>query len=248
VTPAARVGEGTQTAYVLALAFDLLPEEMRRPAADHLIADVRQRKHLTTGFLGTPYLLHVLTRYGFDREAFMLLEREQYPSWLYPVKQGATTIWERWDGIRPDGSFQSASMNSFNHYAYGAVGDWMYRTMGGLAPDDSAPGYKHIVFEPHPGGTIASVRVSHDSPYGRVASAWTIDGSRFTLAVDVPPNTRATVRLPRSRVAEVTEGGRPLPAGGPGGARQDGDRVSIEVGSGHYEFASVLAPAQEPRH
>jgi alpha-L-rhamnosidase len=239
VTPAGRVGEGTQTAYVLALAFDLLPEEMRAPAAGYLVRDVRAHKHLTTGFLGTPYLLHVLTRYGFDEEAYLLLEREQYPSWLYPVKQGATTIWERWDGIKPDGSFQTASMNSFNHYAYGAVGDWMYRVMAGIDLDEASPGYKHVIVAPHPGGHITKATVSHETPYGRVASGWSIAGDRFELTVEVPPNARATVRLPRARLENATESGHPLREGsGIVAVRQDGDGVVVEVGSGRYQFAS----------
>ncbi len=241
VTPAARVGEGTQTAYVLALHFDLLPPDMREKAAAHLVRDVRQRQHLTTGFLGTPYLLHVLTRYGYMDEAYMLLEREQYPSWLYPITKGATTIWERWDGIKPDGSFQDAGMNSFNHYAYGAVGDWMYRVMTGIEIDEAAPGYRHILIQPRPGGKTTKAGARHDSPYGTVASAWTLDARRFELTVQVPPNTRATIRLPRTTLTSVTEGGQPIERVKDLLARrQDKDDVVVEVGSGEYRFASTV--------
>ncbi|MGH9331419.1 MAG: family 78 glycoside hydrolase catalytic domain [Vicinamibacterales bacterium] len=240
VTPAARVGEGTQTAYVLALQFDLLPEAIRATAAGHLVRDVRERKHLTTGFLGTPYLLHVLARYGYLDEAYLLLEREQYPSWLYPITKGATTIWERWDGIKPDGSFQDQGMNSFNHYAYGAVGDWMYRVMAGIEIDDAAPGYRHVLIQPRPGGKSTKVSASHDTPYGRVASSWTLAGERFERTVQVPPNTRAAVRLPRARLAAVTEGGQPLErATEVYAARQENDDVVLEVGSGQYRFSSI---------
>jgi alpha-L-rhamnosidase len=241
VTPAARVAEGTQTAYVLTLQFDLLPEAMRETAARNLAKEVRARKHLTTGFLGTPFLLHVLSRYGYLAEAYLLLERKEYPSWLYPVTQGATTIWERWDGIKPDGSMQDAGMNSFNHYAYGAVGDWMYGVMAGLRIDDAAPGYKHFFVEPHPGGTLTRASTSHDTPYGRAASGWTLENGRFELTVEVPPNTRATVRIPQARLASVSESGKPL-RGVPGilDARQDGDVATIEVGSGRYVLASRL--------
>ena len=152
VTATGRVGENTQTAYAVALQFDLLPEAMRAAAAGRLAQDIRQRKHLTTGFVGTPYLCHVLSRYGYLDEAYLLLNREQYPSWLYPVKQGATTIWERWDGLKPDGTFQDKGMNSFNHYAYGAIGEWMYRVMAGIEIDPAAPGYKHTLIQPRPGG------------------------------------------------------------------------------------------------
>jgi alpha-L-rhamnosidase len=238
VTTTGRVGENTQTAYAVALQFDLLPEALRATAARRLAQDVRQRKHLTTGFLGTPYLCHVLSRYGYLDEAYLLLNREDYPSWLYPVKQGATTIWERWDGQKPDGTFQDVGMNSFNHYAYGAIGDWMYRVMAGIDTDEAAPGYKHIFIQPRPGGGFTDVRASHETPYGKVASAWTRKEGAFELAVEVPPNTRATVRLPKAQLAAVTEGGRPLAEGnGIRGPKQDGETVVVEVGSGAYRFA-----------
>jgi alpha-L-rhamnosidase len=244
VTDAGRVGEGTQTAYALALQFDLLPEELRAAAARRLAEDVRTRKHLTTGFLGTPPLCHVLSRYGYLDEAYLLLNREEYPSWLYPVKQGATTIWERWDGQKPDGSFQTVEMNSFNHYAYGAIGDWMYRVMAGIDVDEAAPGYKHVLIQPRPGGGFTSVKASHETPYGKVASAWTIADGRFELAVEVPPNTKATLRLPKAELASVTEGGKPLADGnGVSARRQDGDSAVIEIGSGRYRFAYAWAPS-----
>jgi len=238
VTTTGRVGENTQTAYAVALQFDLLPEELRAAAAKRLAEDVRRRKHLTTGFLGTPYLCHVLTRYGYLDEAYLLLNREDYPSWLYPVKQGATTIWERWDGQKPDGTFQDVGMNSFNHYAYGAIGDWMYRVMAGIDTDEAEPGYKHILIQPRPGGGFTDVKASHETPYGKVSSAWTRKDGTLDLRVEVPPNTRATVRLPQAQLASVTEGGQPLAgASGIGGPRQDGDAVVVEVGSGAYRFA-----------
>ena len=236
VTPDGRVGEATQTAYVLALQFDLLPEGMRAGAAARLAKDVREHKHLTTGFLGTPYLCHVLSRYGYLTDAYMLIERTEYPSWLYPVTKGATTIWERWDGLKPDGSFQDAGMNSFNHYAYGAVGDWLYRVMAGLEIDESAPAYKHLLVQPQPGGTITSASARYESMYGRVSSGWLIANGRFELTVDVPPNTTATIRLPHAASASVTEGGSPLGPDLQRGARQDGDAMVLDVGSGRYRF------------
>ncbi|HEY3403813.1 MAG TPA: family 78 glycoside hydrolase catalytic domain, partial [Ohtaekwangia sp.] len=130
LTPSGRLVSSTQTAYVLALNFDMLPEALRAQAADRLAQNVKDYgNHLTTGFLGTPYLCHVLTRFGHADVAFSLLLQESYPSWLYPVKMGATTIWERWDGIKPDSTFQVPTMNSYNHYAYGAIGDWMYHVV-----------------------------------------------------------------------------------------------------------------------
>ncbi len=238
VTETGRVGEDTQTAYTLALQFDLLPEDLRPVAAKRLAQEVRTRKHLTTGFLGTPYLCHVLVRYGYLDEAYMLLNREEYPSWLYPVKQGATTIWERWDGLKPDGSFQSAGMNSFNHYAYGAIGEWMYRVIAGIEIDEAAPGYKHILIQPRPGGGFTSARASHQTMYGQVSSAWTLKDGTFELAVEIPANTRATVRLPGAQLASVTEGGRPVGASnGIAAPKQVGGDVTLEVGSGLYRFA-----------
>jgi alpha-L-rhamnosidase len=240
VTPAGRVGPNTQTAYVLALHFDLLPEELRPGAAARLAEAVREaHDHLTTGFVGTPYLCHVLSRYGYTDLAYELLNQESYPSWLYPVKKGATTIWERWDGIKPDGSFQDPGMNSFNHYAYGAIGDWLYRVVAGIEVDPAEPGYRHVLFQPQPGGGLTYVRATLDSPYGLVASAWELTEADFHLRVTVPPNAHATVRLLARTLDEVTEGGRPLTTGdGVLGAHMADDVAIIEVGSGDYAFAT----------
>ena len=131
---------------------------------ERLADDVNAFGHLTTGFLGTPDLCHVLTRYGYLDEAYKLLYRKDYPSWLYPVTQGATTIWERWDGQKPDGTFQNPGMNSFNHYAYGAVGDWLYRKVAGIDLDPEVPGFKSFIVKPHPGGEMNDVNASHDIP------------------------------------------------------------------------------------
>jgi alpha-L-rhamnosidase len=233
-----RVGEGTQTAYVLALDFDLLPQALRPLAAGQLAEDVRTRGHLTTGFLGTPHLLKVLSRFGYLDEAYMLLNRTEYPSWLYPVTHGATTIWERWDGIKPDGSFQDKSMNSFNHYAYGAVGEWMYQVIGGIEIDSEAPGYKHVLIHPHVGGGLTHAVTSHAGPYGTVRSAWHLDGDRFSLRVGIPPNSTATIQLPNAGLTDVTEGDVPLSrAVGVTRSRQVGRNVLADLGSGQYEFS-----------
>ena len=247
VTETGRVGEDTQTAYALALQFDLLPDEMRPVAAKRLAQEVQRRGHLTTGFVGTPYLCHVLSRYGYLDEAYMLLNREEYPSWLYPVKAGATTIWERWDGQKPDGSFQDKEMNSFNHYAYGAIGDWMYRVMAGIEIDEAAPGYKHILIQPQPGGRFTSVKATHSTMYGTVSSKWTLSDGKFELMVEVPANTRATVRLPRAQLANVTEGGQALTTQpGISNARQEGGSVTVEIGSGRYVFVCGLTKPARP--
>ncbi len=238
VTQTGRVSENTQTAYTLALAFDLLPESLRNESARRLAADVRNRdNHLTTGFVGTPDLCHTLSRYDYLDVAYDLLLQDTYPSWLYPVKKGATTVWERWDGIKPDSTFQDAGMNSFNHYAYGAIGDWMYRVVAGIEIDPENPGYKHVLIQPRPGGGLSSVRASLNSMYGAVASHWEFVDDRFSLSVRIPPNTRATIRLPGAVLEEVFESERPVgSAEGIDSAVQVDDAVLVESGSGNYVF------------
>ena len=158
---------------------------------------------------------------------------------MYPVTKGATTIWERWDGIKPDGSFQDKGMNSFNHYAYGAIGEWMYRVSAGIDIDPRQPGYKHILIQPHPGGGLTFVKASVHSMYGQVASAWEIKDGILTLRVEVPANTTATVRLPNAKLQQVTESGVPLPASpGVSHPQQLADAVTAEIGSGSYVFES----------
>ncbi|MCB0584260.1 MAG: glycoside hydrolase family 78 protein, partial [Phaeodactylibacter sp.] len=249
MTPNGRLASSTQTAYVLALAFDMLPEDQRRQAAERLAENVRRYGHITTGFLGTPHICHVLSEYGFTDLAYDLLFRRKYPSWLYPVTMGATTIWERWDGIKPDGSFQNVGMNSFNHYAYGAIGDWLYRRVAGIAIDPANPGYKHIVIQPEPTDSLSFARAIHECPYGVIESGWGRDGDRLKIEVSIPPNTRATVRLPGAEMAGVRLDGELLGEKGRGregesgrvgdgvlGVRQDGEDTVLEVGSGTYVF------------
>jgi alpha-L-rhamnosidase len=210
-------------------------------AAARLAEEVRKSYyHLTTGFVGTPYLCHVLSRYGYTDVAYELLNQESYPSWLYPVKKGATTIWERWDGIKPDGSFQDPGMNSFNHYAYGAIGEWLYGVVAGLEIDPVEPGYKHLLCRPQPGGGLTYARATLDTPYGAVSSAWELTEADFRLSLTVPANARATVLLPAQSLAAVTEGGQPLALGNGINSFQVADKVAIiEVGSGSYEFVTT---------
>ncbi len=239
VSSTGRVGENTQTAYALAIAFDLLPDSLVSTAADRLARDVASREHhLTTGFLGTPYLLHVLDATGHIADAFALLTQRTYPSWLYPITRGATTMWERWDGIRPDSSFEDPGMNSFNHYAFGAVGDWMYQNIGGIDVDPAAPGYRHSRIAPRPGAGLTSASASLETAYGTLQSAWRLDGPRFTLDVVVPPNTTTEVTLWNARLDQVREGGAGLTArDGIRATRQRGPDVVVDVGSGRYSFA-----------
>ncbi len=196
VTSSGRLVSNTQTAYCLAIAFELLPENLIPKAADYLAKDVAKMGHLTTGFVGTPLLCKTLSDTGHEDLAFMLLNRKEYPSWLYPVTQGATTIWERWDGQKPDGTFQNVGMNSFNHYAYGAIGEWLYTYVSGIQIDEKNPGYKHFVLAPHPGGGLTNANAEFNSMYGKIKSAWKIDGDKVTYEFEIPANTTATIILP----------------------------------------------------
>ena len=235
-----RLVSNTQTAYVLALNFDMLPESQRGEAAQRLADNVRSYgNHLTTGFLGTPYLCHVLTRFGYDTVAYKLLLQDTYPSWLYPVKMGATTIWERWDGIKPDSSFQTPSMNSFNHYSYGAIGDWMYRNVCGIDTYSDEPGYKHIRIMPHTSDSLSFAKADLKTYYGTVSSHWKIDNGNLQLDIEIPANTKATIYIPTSTTESITEGGISLSSvkdikfiG------KEGNDIVVEVGSGKYHFSS----------
>jgi alpha-L-rhamnosidase len=233
-----RLVSGTQTAYVLALQFDMLPENLREQAAARLAENVKSYgDHLTTGFLGTPYLCHVLTRFGYNDLSYKLLLQPTYPSWLYPVKMGATTIWERWDGRKPDSSFQTPGMNSFNHYSYGAIGDWMYRVMVGIDTYQDEPGYKHIRIMPHPGGSFSRASASLETHYGKLSAAWNIENEKFGIDVEIPANTHATVFIPSPDASHVTEQGRPVgSAEGITIAGNENGYTSINLGSGKYHF------------
>ena len=237
ITPNGRLASNTQTAYSLALAFDLVPADQKKVAAKRLVEDVRRFKHITTGFLGASPICHMLSDNGYLDEAYMLLNRKKYPSWLYPITKGATTIWERWDGIKPDGSFQNKGMNSFNHYAYGAIGEWLYRVVAGIEIDEHNPGYKHIIIQPHPGGGLTHTRARLDSMYGPIESGWCLDENVMKVDIEVPPNTTTTVRLPAAKIDEVTEADERLrEVEGITDSYQDEDTAVICVGSGRYSF------------
>jgi len=241
VTPSGRLVSGTQTAYVLALQFDMLPENLRAQAAQRLAENIKDYdNHLTTGFLGTPYLCHVLSRFGYDTVAYKLILQDTYPSWLYPVKMGATTIWERWDGQKPDSSFQTPEMNSFNHYAYGAIGDWMYRNITGIDNYGDATGYKKISIRPHPGGNLSYANADLETEYGKLSVHWKIAEGKFTMDIEIPANTKAVIYIPASTAESVTESGKQLSelkeiivTG------KEGNYIVIQVGSGTYHFASL---------
>ncbi|WP_129713779.1 alpha-L-rhamnosidase [Pedobacter sp. SYP-B3415] len=238
VTPSGRMVSSSQTAYVLALQFDMLPDSLRAQAAERLVDNIKSYNyHLTTGFLGTPYLCHVLSRFGYADIAYRLLLQETYPSWLYPVKKGATTIWERWDGIKPNGTFQTPNMNSFNHYAYGAIGEWMYRNMAGIDQQEGSIAYRELLISPRPGGNFTNVRASLETAYGQVYSGWHINSGQFKLEVRVPVNSRARIVLPGAAGMKVFESGKPLSsAKGITNPVTHGNDIELEAGSGHYIF------------
>ncbi|RFZ90402.1 alpha-L-rhamnosidase [Mucilaginibacter conchicola] len=203
-TYSGRILSNTQTSYVLALQFDMLLEKDRAVAASYLVNNIKAyRHHLTTGFLGTPYLCHVLSRFGYTDEAYKLLLQDTYPSWLYPIKMGATTIWERWDGIKPDSTFQTTAMNSFNHYAYGAIGDWMYQHIAGIQA--GSPGYKQVIIKPEVGGKLTWCKASYQSPQGKIAVSWKIDNGHFVMDASIPKGSTAVIYIPDADGKHIQE-------------------------------------------
>ncbi len=238
MTANGKLVSGTQTAYTLALHFDMLPEELRTNAAARLVENIKSYGyHLTTGFLGTPYLCHVLSRFGYSDVAYRLLLQETYPSWLYPVKMGATTIWERWDGIKPDSTFQVPSMNSFNHYAYGAIGDWMYRVAAGLDTKEEGPGYQQLRIEPHTGGNFTQLEARLLTQYGEAVSGWKINEQGLIMDISIPVNCSALIYIPTTELTAITENGIPV-----SGIKElqvqgiENGKTVIKAGSGLYHF------------
>ncbi|MGA2052365.1 MAG: alpha-L-rhamnosidase C-terminal domain-containing protein, partial [Opitutales bacterium] len=198
----------TQTAYVLAIAFDLLPKELKANAAANLVRLVHEAGgHLRTGFLGTPYIATALDATGHGDLAYDLLFQETYPSWFYSINLGATTLWERWNSYSGDKGFGDASMNSFNHYAYGAIGQWMYERVAGLAPDPEHPGYKHFFIRPLIGQQLDSASATLETPYGNASSAWVKQEGKVVMDVVVPPNTTATIEFPDNRPPQTVAAG-----------------------------------------
>jgi alpha-L-rhamnosidase len=241
MSPNGRLSSNTQTAYVLALAFNLIPDSLQKKSAERLANDVNHFGHITTGFLGTPLICEVLTKYGYVNEAYVLLMNKKYPSWLYPITMGATTIWERWDGIKPDGTFQDNGMNSLNHYAYGAIGNWLYSSVAGLESSLDEPGYQKIIFNPHVGGNLTFAKADYNSVYGKILSDWKVSDHEFEFHVSVPPNTHAEVYLPSADKDGISESGKPV------SSQHDIQFISsmngqslYKIGSGDYYFKTKL--------
>ena len=228
ITPDGHMTARTQTAQIITLYFDLALEHEKKIIIQDLLTLLKEQDgHLVTGFVGTPYFCHALSQNGCTKEAYELLLKEDYPSWLYQVKMGATTVWEHWDGLKPDGSMWSPDMNSFNHYAYGAIGEWLYRTVAGMEADPAAPGYKHIIFQPHTGGGLTFVKASYESVYGTVGSSWEENEKTVCLQLEIPVNTTATVIL--------EEGAVPC-KGQKMEFNTENGNVKTELGSGNYQI------------
>jgi len=231
-----RIKGDTQTAYVMALAFDLVDGERREQAAAHLIRRIEECDwHLSTGFVGTKDLMLVLSKIGRDDVAYRLLHNDTFPSWGFSIKHGATSIWERWNGWTPEDGFNNPGMNSFAHYSFGAVGQWMFETIGGI--DTAAPGFREIVIRPRPGGEITWAETSYESIRGTIATRWEKEGDVLRLEVTVPPGTRATIHVPSSSSDAVRESG--VLAKDAGGLTlvgwSDGATI-LEAVSGRYSF------------
>jgi alpha-L-rhamnosidase len=235
-----RIKGNTQCCYAMAIRFELLPEEFRAKAAQYLEDDIRAKGwHLSTGFVGVSYLLPVLTGAGKVDTAYRLLMQDTFPSWLFSVKHGATTIWERWDGWTPERGFQDPGMNSFNHYSLGSCGQWIYDTAAGIGLDAEKPGFGHVIVHPRVGGGLTAVTASYDSIRGRIASAWTLKDGAFTLEITIPANVTATVYVPAKDAAAVTESGKPAAsAEGVKLLRVEGGEAVFAVQSGKYTFAA----------
>ena len=236
VQPDGRIKDSSQTGFALAFTMDLLPPELRTKTADQFVDDIQKKGwHLATGFIGTPRLLPALHLAGRDDVAYRLLLQDTYPSWLFQVKLGATTTWERWDGWTPKDGFQALSMNSFNHYAFGSVGEYLYRYVAGI--DTDGPGYRKISIAPQPEKELTSAKAHYNSVNGPISVEWQKHGSGLDLSVSVPPNTTAQVRVPAPAHATITEGDRLAEkAGGVSLQRREADAAYYEIGSGSYEF------------
>jgi len=230
----------TQTGKILALRFDLLPEALRPVVAARLAANVEQAGHLTTGFVGVGLICPTLTEMGRPDLAWKLVFTDTYPSWLFSVKNGATTIWERWDGWTPERGFQDSSMNSFNHYSLGSVGAWFYSGAAGIELDESHPGYKHFALQPQFTTRLSFVKATLDSPYGPILSYWHTQGNQMLYDVTVPPNTTADLTL-AAPPETVRESGRPVTSLAPAFTS-----LALEPGAHHFAFPLLSSEAKRP--
>jgi alpha-L-rhamnosidase len=206
VRPGGLMTSDTQTAYAVALQFGLLPDAEARACAGRRLAElVAAGGHtIQTGFVGTPLVAPALSATGHDHSAYAMLLQQECPSWLYALKHDATTVWERWDSMLPDGTVNPGEMTSFNHYALGAVAQWLHTTVAGL--DASAPGYREVVFRPRPGGGITWASAAHESPYGRVAIRWELVGTELIVETTVPTGAIGRIEWPDGAVTDLPAG------------------------------------------
>ncbi|MCF6470583.1 alpha-L-rhamnosidase [Nonomuraea sp. MG754425] len=235
VAPDGRITGDTQTGYLLALAHSLVPADLVPAAVAHLVADLERRgRRLTTGFAGVGLLGPVLSEHGHADLAYALLHDDRYPSWGYSIKRGATTIWERWDGWTEEAGFGPVAMNSFNHYALGSVGAWLYAGVAGLGQEEDSVGFRRPRIRPLVGGSLRWASAAYDTPLGRLDSRWEVDGGTLRLSVRIPPGAVATVHVPTTDPASVRESGEPVT-----GAEWTGSAVVCRVKSGRYSFTSA---------
>lgn len=233
-----KIAGDSQTGYCLALHYNMLTDKQRKQAAAHLVDRIKAKDyHLSVGFVGVPLLLPTLTEIGRSDLAYRLIQKKTYPSWGYSIEQGATTIWERWNSYTQKDGFGDVSMNSFNHYAYGACSEWMFRSMLGIESDGI--GFKTITMKPEPGQGVSWAKGHYDSVHGRISSDWKVESKTFSWNVTIPPNTTATIYVPAAEVTDITESGRSVKrAEGVKFLRMDNHRAVFRLDSGTYEFVS----------
>jgi alpha-L-rhamnosidase len=232
----------TQAGYALALAHEMLPESLRDSAFHHMLTSLETYDYrISTGFLSTICLMNELARRGRPEIAYRLLESHRFPSWLYQIDQGATTVWERWDGYVKGRGFQDPGMNSFNHYAIGSVGEWLYGSVLGIQPDDRHPGFREFFIRPAIDGTLTWAKGKYHSIMGDIVSEWRVEGEILHMHLEIPANTVARVSVPSTDARTISESG--TPAGKTTGVTlisTDGGAGVFEVGSGVYDFAAPL--------
>lgn len=240
VEPNGRITTDTQTGYLLALAFNLLPDQLRAAAACHLVDNIKALDwHLSTGFVGISHLNPQLTLTDHGDVAYRLLLQDDYPSWLYPVKHGATTIWERWNGWTHEQGFFNPHMNSFNHYSLGSVGEWLFRHVAGIELDPETCGFQRFMLRPFLGAGLDSARASYRTMHGEIISDWKRTGDKLSWKVRVPPNTTAKLYVPSAPESSVTEGGQPADqAHGLRLVGRDSNALICEAVAGTYTFNS----------
>jgi len=244
ITSNGRIISDSQTTYLLALKFDLIPEHLREKSIRRLLTDIKNHgEHLSTGFFGCMFLLPVLVEEGQLDLAYKLLLNDTFPSWGFSIKNGATTMWERWDSWTPENGFQTVAMNSFNHYALGSVGEFLYQYIAGIGLDENNPAFKNIIIHPRPGGGLTWTKAKYDSIYGSIKCNWKIENNTFHLKVTIPANAMATIHIPTSQTNNIQVKGKAITtAEGILNIEYFSHSVICQVQSGDYDFQ---APYQQ---